>query len=175
MIRLVALSIALAASWQGSGLAAEPVAPAQVEALRTCKSVLDDNERLACYDRAVNEFIRSADAREVVVINREQATKTRQGLFGFSVPPITFLSSDDEPGARERDNRLVTTVTSAKRLGRSFWQFTVEDGAVWQTVEDIRTAIDPKPGATVVIERGTLGAYHVKVGKGGRVLARRVR
>ena len=45
---------------------------------------------------------------------------------------------------------------------------------MWETTEDKRGFTDPKPGAAVVIERGTLGAYYAKVGRGGRAAVRRI-
>ena len=149
--------------------------PAQVAALQACRTKADAAERLACYDKAVDVLSAATASRDLVVIDKAELKTARKGLFGFTLPRIPFLSGkdgdpDDEADARE----LQTTVVSAKRWNRIFWRFTVESGGTWETTEDTRAFNDPKPGAAVILERGRLGAYYAKVGRGGRAAVRRV-
>jgi hypothetical protein len=149
--------------------------PAQVAALQACRTKADAAERLACYDKAVDVLSAATASRDLVVIDKAEVKEARKGLFGFTLPRIPFLSGregdpDDDTDARE----LQTTITSAKRWNRLYWRFAVEGGGTWETTEDKRGFTDPKPGASVVIERGTLGAYFAKVGRGARSAVRRV-
>ena len=152
-----------------------PKLPAQVAALQACRTKPDAAERLACYDKAVDVLSAATASRDLVVIDKAEVKSARKGLFGFTLPRIPFLSGregdpDDDADARQ----LQTTIVSARRWNRVYWRFTVEGGGMWETTEDTRAFSDPKPGASVVIERGTLGAYYAKVGRGGRAAVRRI-
>ena len=156
--------------------AAEPVkVPAQVAALQSCRAKSDPAERLACYDQAVDALSAATASRDLVIIDKAEVKSARKGLFGFTLPRIPFLNGkegdpDDDADARE----LQTTILSARRWNRIYWRFSVEGGATWETTEDKRGFTDPKPGVAVVIERGTLGAYYAKIGRGGRAAVRRI-
>lgn len=153
-----------------------PKMPAQVAALQACRTKADAAERLACYDKAVDVLSAATASRELVVIDKADVKTARKGLFGFSLPNISFLTGKSGDAEAEADAReLQTTIVSARQWNREFWRFTVEDGAVWETTEAKRSFNDPKAGASVTIERGSLGAYYAKVGKGGRVQARRIK
>lgn len=152
-----------------------PKIPAQVAALQACRTKADSAERLDCYDKAVDVLSAATASRDLVVIDKAEVKSARKGLFGFALPRIPFLSGregdpDDDADARE----LQTTIVSARRWNRIYWRFAVEGGAMWETTEDTRSFTDPKPGAPVIIERGTLGAYYAKVGRGGRAAVRRI-
>jgi len=132
--------------------------------------------RLACYDRAVDVLARATASQEVVVIDRTEVRAARKGLFGFALPRIGFLSS--RPGDAQDhsdESRLATTIVSAREIGYGKFRFTVDGGAVWETVEANSGFNDPHPGGKVLIEKGSLGSYFVQVdGRGRRVQAKRV-
>lgn len=152
-----------------------PQLPTQFTALQACRGKTDAAERLSCYDRAVDALSAATSSRELVVIDRREVRKARKGLFGFTLPKIPFLiGREGDPDDAAEARALETTVVSARRWNRAYWRFTVEGGAVWETVEEKRGFTDPKAGSPVTIERGTLGAYYAKVGRGGRVLVKRV-
>lgn len=176
-MRLSVLYVAIAVVAVPTTARAEdpPKMPAQFTALQTCRTKADAAERLACYDKAVDVLSAATASRDLVVIDKAEVKQARKGLFGFTLPRIPFLSGkqgdpDDDADARE----LQTTVVSAKRWNRTYWRFSVEGGAMWETTEETRGFTDPKPGSTVIIERGTLGAYYAKVGRGGRASVRRI-
>jgi hypothetical protein len=153
-----------------------PAMPSQVTALQACRTKTDTAERLACYDKAVDALSAATASRELVVIDRSEVKKTRKGLFGFTIPKIGFLSGREGNKDDERDEaELASTVASAKQWNREYWRITLADGATWETTSTSRGFDDPKPGLPVTIERGTLGAYWLTVGKRGRVQARRIK
>ncbi len=167
--------IAFVSSFQTAYADDTPKMPAQIVALQACRAKIDPAVRLACYDSAVDVLSAATASRELVIIDKVEVKSARKGLFGFTLPRIPFLigksgDSDDDADARE----LQTTVVSARRWNRIYWRFTVEGGATWETTEDNRGFTDPKPGAPVVIERRTLGAYYAKVGRGARSAVRRI-
>jgi hypothetical protein len=91
------------------------------------------------------------------------------------LPRIGFLAGRDGNAEDEADvARLETKIISSRSVGYGKWRFTVESGAVWETVEVKLGFDDPLPGRTVVLEKGSLGSYFAKVGKGRQVQAKRV-
>jgi topoisomerase IA-like protein len=43
------------------------------------------------------------------------------------------------------------------------WRIRLPDGAVWQTTDSIGFGSDPKAGQKIVIKRGTLGNYFLRI------------
>ena len=160
----------------GVAFAAEPAPVAkQVTALQACRTKADSAERLACYDKAVDVLTAAAASQEVVIVERSEVRKARKGLFGFSLPRIGFLAGRDGNAEDEADvARLETKIVSSRAVGYGKWRFTVESGAIWETVEAKLGFDDPLPGRTVILEKGSLGSYFAKVGKGRQVQAKRV-
>lgn len=143
--------------------------------LRACRQLADATARLACYDRAVDALSTATDRGDVVVVERTEVRKARKGLFGFTLPRIDFLSGKPDNAEDVADEKELTTVITASRsIGNGKWRFTVESGALWETVEVNLGFSDPKPGRKVLIEKGSLGGYFVTVEKGRRVQAKRI-
>jgi hypothetical protein len=116
------------------------------------------------------------NAGDTVVMDRQQVRQARKGLFGFVMPKIPFLTGragNAQDAADEQ--RLETVITASRELGHGNWLFTVEGGAEWQTTETATSFQDPAPGIHVLIEKGSLGGYFAKIGRGRRVQAKRVR
>ena len=154
--------------------AAAPPAKAVTD-LQSCRALTDPAARLACYDRAVDALASATARGDVVVVERTEVRKARKGLFGFTLPRIGFLTGradNAEDAADEKE--LNTTVTASRQIGNGKWRFTVEGGALWETVEASMGFRDPLVGRKVTIEKGMMGAYFVTVEKGRRVQAKRV-
>ena len=156
--------------------AAEPAPVAkQVIALQSCRTKADAAQRLACYDKAVDVLTAATSSQEIVIVERAEVRKAQKGLFGFAFPRIGFLAgregnTEDEAAA----SRQVAIIKSSRAVGYGKWRFILESGAVWETVEASTAFDDPLPGRTIVLEKGSLGSYFAKVGKGRRVQAKRV-
>jgi hypothetical protein len=146
-----------------------------VAALQQCRSVADPQARLACYDKAVDVLAAATASGDTVVVERTEVRKARKGLFGFTLPRIGFLTGREDNAEDVADaSALETTIVSARPTRDGKWRFSVEGGATWETVEANLGFSDPVPGAKVLLEKGSLGAYFVKVGKGRRVQAKRI-
>jgi hypothetical protein len=177
MNRVLVFTTVAALSAASCRVAAEPSAPMakQVTALQACRIKTDSADRLACYDRAVDDLSAATASQDVVVIERTEVRKARKGLFGFSLPRIGFLAGregnkEDEADAARFEGKIV----SAKELRQGGWQFTVEGGAVWTTLETSFTFKAPAPDRVILIERGALGSYSARVGNGGWVRVKRL-
>ena len=166
----------IAVALPAGSFAAEPKPVAkQVMALQACRGESDSVKRIACYDKAVDVLTAATASDEVVIVERTEVRKARKGLFGFSLPRIGFLAGRAGNAEDEADvNTQETVIKSSRSIGYGKWRFTVESGAVWETVETNLGFNDPLPGQTVLLEKGSLGSYYANVGKGRRVQAKRV-
>lgn len=174
-MRIIIATGAVVALSAATAHAQTPPVAKPVAALQQCRTIADTTARLACYDKAVDALAASTASGETVVVDRTEVRKARKGLFGFTLPRIGFLTGRDDNDEDKADAaQLETKIVAARALPYGKWRFTVDGGGIWETVEASMGFSDPKPGATVLIEKGSLGAYFAKVGKGRRVQAKRV-
>lgn len=154
--------------------AAKPAQPPSplVAALAACRNQTDDAARLRCYDAAAAALTEAAGSGKIVVVEREDVRRTRRSLFGFSLPKLPFFSGDDS--AEGQQEELTAKVTSWRSLGYDKYQIRIEDGAVWETTEGSPAVDPPRNGDTVVIKRGPLGSYMMRIAGQRAVRARRV-
>lgn len=143
-----------------------------VEALTRCRAQTDDAARLRCYDAAAGALTTAAARGDVVVVDQQDLKKARRSLFGFSLPKLPFFGGDRS--ADEPTDELTAAVKSARPLGNGKWQVRLEDGALWETTEGSSFINDPKPGNSVLIKRGTLGGYMMRIAGQRALRAKRV-
>lgn len=143
---------------------------ALIQALSACRGVADEKARLDCYDRASARLAEAVDKKELVVMDRQEIQETRRSLFGFSVPDIPLFRGE----AGKDSGKLETVIAGASRLEGGKWQIRLEDGAIWQTSETRLNLSDPKPGQKIIIQRGTLGNYFLRIDGQRGVRGRRV-
>jgi hypothetical protein len=157
-VRLFAFCCALPSLIAASAAFAQepPAAPEVVTRLTACREIVDPAQRLACFDREVAAFAQAQAAREVVVVDREQAQRTRRTLFGLALPDVGRLFGG------EANEAIEATIThlATDRLGRVTFQ--LDTGAVW-TQTDGRRLTGPRVGSRVRIRRGPLGSFIANV------------
>jgi hypothetical protein len=134
--------------------------PAAYSKLAACKTIVDRDARLACYDKEAIALEQAIVSKEVLVADKAQVKEARRGLFGFSLPKISLFGSDE---AEEQANEIEATIARAIRLGRNGpWTIILEDGAKWVQLDgDIFP--DPKPGQKIRIRKGAIGSYFANV------------
>ncbi|CAN5144201.1 hypothetical protein BH09PSE3_BH09PSE3_27850 [soil metagenome] len=143
--------------------------------LQQCRALTDGPARLKCFDKAVDDLTLSTASGETVVVDREQIRTARKGLFGFVMPRIPFLTGHEGNAEDIVDEaRLETTVVSSRAVGNGKYRFAVKSGGIWETTETSMTFEQPEPSQAIILERGSLGGYFVRIGKGRRVSAKRV-
>jgi hypothetical protein len=144
-----------------------------VGALQACRAMTDPAQRLACYDKEAGALLEATQSGNVAVVDKSEVRQVRKSLFGFSVPKIPFFSGDDT--ADSVSDTLETTVTQASGIGYGKFRLTVAEGnAIWETTESYATMHDPRPGDKIVIKRGTLGGYLLRIGSNRGVKGKRV-
>jgi hypothetical protein len=144
--------------------------PATLQSLLACRSISDSGQRLACYDKASGDFASALGKKEVVVIDKARANEARRSLFGFSVPNFGALFG----GGGDDINHVEGTVAEARQNGDGGWTVKLADGSVWAQTDDTPIALEPRRGDKVVVRRGTLGSYFVKLGSQPGFKAKRV-
>lgn len=147
--------------------------------LLQCRTIADNVERLACFDRQVGAMDSAAQRDEVVVLDKSELSKTRKTLFGFSFPKLPFLGDGDDkdgdkaPAQEEGVTRMEAVIASVRSLGYGKWQIGLEDGAQWMTTEAV-AGRDPKVGQTIELKRAAMGSFLGKVDGGRAVRMKRV-
>ena len=146
------------------GTQAPPARPESFEALVRCRAVAGDAARLACFDSAAAALQAAQERRDLVVVDRQQVREGRRRLFGLALPRIPIFGGGDDDAT---DEDAVTTVegvvASASQDGLGHWVVALQDGAVWMQVDNNTLALRPRPGQRVVINRGALGSFMMRV------------
>jgi hypothetical protein len=163
-----ALAALLVTSAQGRPLP-QTGNPATLQSLLACRAITDSGQRLACYDKATGDFAAAVGKKEVVVIDKARANEAKKSLFGFSVPNFAGLF-----GGGDEVNQIEGTVEGAHINGDGGWTIRLNDGSVWAQTDDTPVALEPRHGDKVVVRRGTLGSYFVKLGSQPGFKAKRV-
>lgn len=144
-----------------------------VDALQACRAIADPTERLGCYDRQAGALLDAASKGDVAVVDKSEVRKARKSLFGFAMPKIPFFSGDDTADAVS--DTLESTIKSANGIGYGKYRMVIAEGnAVWETTETYGTMRDPRAGDKIVIKRGSLGSYLLKIGSNRSVKGKRV-
>jgi len=170
IVAVMALAALVPASAPAKPKAQDARSNALIQALSACRGVSDEKARLDCYDQASARLAEAVDKKELVVMDRQEIRETRRSLFGFSVPNIPLFRGE----AGGDDGKLETVIAGASRLEGGKWQIRLEDGAIWQTNETRLGLGDPKPGQKIVIQRGTLGNYFLRINGQRGIRGRRV-
>lgn len=132
-----------------------------VQSLANCRAQTDDMARLRCYDQAAGALTEAAAQGNVVVVDQQDLKRARRSLFGFSLPKLPFFRGDES--ASEQQDEIAASVASARSLGYGKWRITLDSGAVWETTEASSSARNPQPGNPVLIKRGALGSYMMRI------------
>lgn len=161
---------------QGRG-GTPPARPESFEALVRCRAIAEDAARLACFDTAAAALQAAQERRDLVVVDRQQVREGRRRLFGLALPRLPiFGGGDDEEQEDEDAVRTVEgVVASASQDGLGRWVVALQDGAVWMQIDNNTLALRPRPGHRVVINRGALGSFMMRVNNQPGFRARRSR
>ena len=141
-------------------------------ALASCRALADPARRLACFDSAAASLLKARESGEVQVVNRGEMREVRRNLFGFALPRLPFFKGDKSQ--EEADDKLETKVTSWRHLGYGKYRIVVEGGAVWETTEASEAVEPPAPGQPILIRKGALGSYVLRINNQRGLRGRRV-
>ena len=150
---------------------APPPSPGALKAVMDCRALTDSNERLACFDRAVGAMAQAEASGDLMTLDREQRRAVRKQAFGLALPSLDIFNRGEKT---EEANRITAKAAKVQLDPTGHWLITLDDGAVWLQTDDYQLNHDPKPGSTVVISKGSLGSFFIKVDGQQAIRARRV-
>jgi len=160
--RLLAPAVAIVAAATASA------GSAQVGKLAACLAIPEIDERVACYDAiARTEQSPQSDIRPTPeapstshsVDPTASSGPTPRAEFGFSAAE----RDQRRPVEQQPLEQLAVRVSLARVVGPGYWQFTMDDGSIWQLAEVRRAFRPPNSGDATVIRRGSLGSYFLDV------------
>ena len=158
---------------------APAAAPAHLqEALLACRALVQDAERLSCYDGIASAEMglaqpaaSSADAAAAPAsASGEHAAAPQEAGAGFGAERLPAREREQDP-----PQRLAATITHVLELPRGNFRLTLDNGQVWQEIRYDRST-RYAAGDGVEIRRGTLGSYNLaSEATGRRAKVRRIR
>jgi hypothetical protein len=148
--------------------------PELFEALVRCRAIAEDAARLRCFDTSAAALEQAAERRDVVVVDRAQVRESRRRLFGLALPRLPIFGGGDS-GREDEDEvtSLEGAVASATQNSLGQWLVRLQDGSSWTQVDNNILGLRPRPGQPVVVNRGPLGSYMMRVNRQPGIRVRR--
>lgn len=152
-LALVGLAFAGSATAKTQPLAAAPPPKIFTDVIQ-CRTIADNAERLACFDRSVGTLAAAQANKEVYVADKEAMREARKGLFGLNLPKMRIFADDD----MEKDVSAIESTIVAFNESQKGYVFILKDGARWRQTDG--AYMDrPKIGAPIRIRRAALGSF----------------
>jgi hypothetical protein len=148
----------------------QPQRPELFEALVRCRTVGEAAARLACFDAAAAALEQAAERRDVVVVDRAQVRESRRRLFGLALPRLPIFGGG---GEEEEVASLEGVISHASQNNMGQWSVQLQEGGTWVQTDHNMLALRPRPGQPVVINRGALGSYMMRVNRQPGIRVRR--
>lgn len=133
--------------------------PANMQRLLGCRSIQDNVQRLACFDRETAAVGQAIAKRDLVMVDKARATQARRSLFGFSIPDFGGLFGGGDDDVKE----IASTVTTFQHNGYMGWTIRLADGSTWVQTDDAQLGLPPEKGQKVVVRRGSFGAFYLRL------------
>lgn len=156
--RVIPIALAATIGTQTIATPRNDASPADVQRLLGCRSLQNNSERLACFDRQSALAAAAIERRDLVFIDRARARETRRQRFGLSVPDFGGLFGD----SKDQVNEITSTVAGATISGSGSLQVRLADGSVWLQTDD-RTLGDVRPGAKAIVKRGAMSSFWISI------------
>lgn len=169
-MRYVLALLVVASAGAAAAQAPESTRPAELNQAYACRSIPDPAERVACYDRAIDQIVAAEQQGTFVAVDRSRVETVERESFGLDLPSLGNLL----PGRREGQQieRLELQVERVVNLGDGRKLFVMTDGQRWAQVED-QSAHNVRAGDTVTVRRAAIGTFLLSSERGGA--AHRVR
>ncbi len=161
-VRLLPTAVFIVGACLGPGAWAAPKPPPQapiVQNVIDCRKVEDGAQRLACYDKAVDNMAQAQAKGDLVTTDRQQRQAIHRQAFGLNLPSLSALYGGEKEGV----DRLTAKVASARTDANGKWVIVLDDGAVWRQIDDNTLVHPPHPGSIVEIRHAALGSFFMNV------------
>ncbi len=133
-----------------------------LEDLSHCRTIAEDQARLACFDQAAAAFDEAEKAGDIVVVDRAQAHEVKRQAFGLNLNGA--LGIFDRGLHADKVDNVTVTVAKAEQSPTGKWIVTTTEGQVWRQIDSDPLDEAPRPGEQAVISQGSLGSFFFKVG-----------
>ncbi|MEO9133100.1 MAG: hypothetical protein ABI240_18080 [Sphingomonas sp.] len=165
----------VAAAFATPAIGKQSEAPGRAQAFQRlvdCRSVKDAADRLACYDREVASLDAAEKAKDLFIVDTDQVRETKRSLFGLTLPHIKLFgdTNDNDPASVAQ----IESKIGSSHEGLNGWTIRLEDGSVWQQIDTEPFARTPKVGLDVIVKRGALGSFVMRVAGSAGVKVKRV-
>lgn len=135
--------------------------------LKTCAKLQDSQTRVVCYDNVVNGIDRYTETANTAKATVTTATTSHSKKKKLGIETITDQRADhnDDFGiehkvvVKAKADKLIASVTHAKKSLRGKWIVTLENGQQWKQFDNTKFKL--KAGEKVIIERGALNAFYL--------------
>jgi hypothetical protein len=135
-----------------------------------CRAVTAPEARLACFDREASAMDQAIASKDLVFLDKEKARATGRALFGFSIPNFGGLFG----GGEDEIKQIEGTVTKTGRNAEGGWVFYLADGSVWSQQDDWPLGLPPERGDKVVVTKGLLGSFRLRLNKQPEIKVKRI-
>lgn len=174
MRKLNLLALTVLISGLGTDLAlAQNQPPADSDgltSLKVCRALPGEAQRLACYDRTVDQMGTAQASGDLVVVERSRVQQLQTELFGFAAPAMSALFRG---GEAKQVGAIETTLERAYRGAEGRWRFQLADGGLWEQVDHDPVRFVNQPGQEVRVRRASLGSYMLTTGNSRAVRVQR--
>ena len=169
----ILLAATSSAGAQGPARSA-PTQARHLGALDACRVITLDTARLACFDREASALLTASRSGELSVVDRADMRTARRSLFGFALPKLPFFAGDKS--ADEVPDSLDSTIVSAQGIANERYRIRIAAGdAIWETTESPLNLSTPRAGEKIVISKGALGSYFLRINGQVGVKGRRIK
>jgi hypothetical protein len=139
--------------------------------LARCRTITDDQARLACFDKAAATFDEAEKAGDIVVVDKAQAGEVKRQAFGLNLNGA--LGIFDKGIHAEKVDSVTLTVAEAHQDGNGKWIITTSEGQIWRQIDSDPLDDTPRKGEEAVVSQGSLGSFFIKVGHDRSIRAHR--
>ena len=148
----------------------ESAPPSAYQRLLQCRGTADPETRLACYDNNVSALQQAKERKELVIVDREEVREAKKGLFGLSLPNLKLFGDDKDEDVAE----LESTIASARQYTPGRWRLVLEDGAIWDQIDDAVLSGTPTEGNKITIKRAAFGSFKARIKNQPGIRVRRI-
>jgi hypothetical protein len=136
--------------------------------LYDCSEIVEDANRLACFDKVSASLRIAEQTKEIVTIDAQSARKLKKEAFGFNLPSLPKIGLPSFGGDDDKPEPLVAAVKSVRSgRGQNAGRYTVvlENGQVWvQTGGNLNYV--PRGDLTATIVAASMGSFKLSLNNG---------
>jgi hypothetical protein len=123
-----------------------------------CKLIKNNNERLVCFDNAVDIFAKKEAASDIKIIDKSQLEQMQKSAFGLSTPINPFLDKNINP-QNEKAAVIINNIINENGIT----QIITSDNQIWQLTENEELIVLNKPPIKATISAAALGSFGLTI------------